>query len=70
MLITDQGTLVRFKVDELSIIGRNTQGVRLINVAAGEHVVGMQRIEESQESPDSEDHHDEQQSDGDESEAV
>ena len=46
MLITDKGTLVRFKVDELSIIGRNTQGVRLINVSAGEHVVGMQRIEE------------------------
>jgi DNA gyrase subunit A len=46
MLITDKGILVRFKVDELSVIGRNTQGVRLINVHAGEHVVGMQRIEE------------------------
>ncbi|MDI9818782.1 MULTISPECIES: DNA gyrase subunit A [unclassified Legionella] len=46
MLITDKGTLVRFKVSELSVIGRNTQGVRLINVSAGEHVVGMQRIEE------------------------
>ncbi len=46
MLITDQGTLVRFRVNELSIIGRNTQGVRLINVASGEKVVGMQRIEE------------------------
>ncbi len=46
MLITDQGTLVRFRVSELSIIGRNTQGVRLINVASGEKVVGMQRIDE------------------------
>ncbi|MBY0377201.1 MAG: DNA gyrase subunit A, partial [Gammaproteobacteria bacterium] len=46
MLITDKGTLVRFKVGELSIIGRNTQGVRLINVSSGELVVGMQRIEE------------------------
>jgi DNA gyrase subunit A len=46
MLITALGTLVRFKMDELSIIGRNTQGVRLINVSPGEHVVGMQRIEE------------------------
>ena len=46
MLITDKGTLVRFRVGELSIIGRNTQGVRLINVSSGEHVVGMQRIEE------------------------
>ncbi len=49
MLITDQGTLVRFKVGELSIIGRNTQGVRLINVSTGEHVVGMQRIEDIQD---------------------
>ena len=67
MLITDQGTLVRFKVSELSIIGRNTQGVRLINVAAGEHVVGMQRIDEIQDDPNT---HDEQESGGDESEAV
>lgn len=49
MLITDQGTLVRFKVSELSVIGRNTQGVRLINVRPGEHVVGMQRIEDIQD---------------------
>ena len=49
MLITDRGTLVRFKVSELSIIGRNTQGVRLINVSSGELVVGMQRIEEIQD---------------------
>lgn len=46
MLITDKGTLVRFKVGELSIIGRNTQGVRLINVSSGELVVGMQRIDD------------------------
>lgn len=60
MLITDKGTLVRFKVGELSIIGRNTQGVRLINVSSGEHVVGMQRIDEindngSEESEEIED---------------
>ena len=52
MLITDQGTLVRFKVSELSIIGRNTQGVRLINVSAEERVVGMQRIEEIKDDKD------------------
>ena len=52
MLITDQGTLVRFKVGELSIIGRNTQGVRLINVSAAERVVGMQRIDEMQDDGD------------------
>lgn len=59
MLITDKGTLVRFKVGELSIIGRNTQGVRLINVSPGEHVVGMQSIVEIQdenELPEDDEH--------------
>lgn len=55
MLITDQGTLVRFKVGELSIIGRNTQGVRLINVSSKEHVVGMQRIDEIQGEDETDD---------------
>ena len=50
MLITDQGTLVRFRVSDLSIIGRNTQGVRLIHVKSGEKVVAMQRIEDLGES--------------------
>jgi len=68
MLITDKGTLVRFKVNELSIIGRNTQGVRLINVSSGERVVGMQKIEDLGEGPDNlddtleiEDHSDDSQ---------
>lgn len=52
MLITDKGTLVRFRVNELSIIGRNTQGVRLINVSSGESVVGMQKIEDLGEGPE------------------
>ncbi len=46
MLITDRGTLVRLPVDEISIISRNTQGVRLIDVSKGGKVVGLQRIEE------------------------
>ncbi|MCX7116196.1 MAG: DNA gyrase subunit A [Gammaproteobacteria bacterium] len=46
MLITDQGTMVRFRVSDLSIIGRNTQGVRLMNLSLAEKVVGMQRIQE------------------------
>ncbi|WP_371189173.1 DNA topoisomerase (ATP-hydrolyzing) subunit A [Thalassotalea maritima] len=46
MLITDNGTLVRTRVNEVSVIGRNTQGVRLIRTAEDEHVVGLQRIEE------------------------
>jgi DNA gyrase subunit A len=50
MLITDKGTLVRFRIDELSVIGRNTQGVRLMNLHSGEQVVGMQRIVELDET--------------------
>ncbi len=47
MLISDQGTLVRTRVDEVSILSRNTQGVRLIKVKTDEHLVGVERIEES-----------------------
>ena len=46
MLISDQGTLVRTHVEEVSTVGRNTQGVRLIRTIEGEHVVGLQRIDE------------------------
>jgi len=46
MLITDHGTLVRTRVDEISIIGRNTQGVRLINLSEGEKLISLGRIEE------------------------
>nr|WP_136252240.1 DNA topoisomerase (ATP-hydrolyzing) subunit A [Ningiella ruwaisensis] len=50
MLISDQGTLVRTRVSEVSKVGRNTQGVRLIRTVTGEHVVGLQRIEEVEEA--------------------
>jgi DNA gyrase subunit A len=46
MLISSQGTLVRTRTDEVSILGRNTQGVRLIRTKEGESLVGMQRIDE------------------------
>jgi DNA gyrase subunit A len=49
MAITDNGTLVRTRVNEVSIIGRNTQGVRLIRTSEGEHVVALQRIDEVEE---------------------
>ena len=46
MIISDKGTLVRTKVDEVSVVGRNTQGVRLIRTIEGENVVALARIEE------------------------
>ncbi|HEX2139708.1 MAG TPA: DNA gyrase subunit A [Woeseiaceae bacterium] len=45
MLISSSGTLVRTPVAEISIIGRNTQGVRLIRVEDGQRLVGLARIE-------------------------
>jgi DNA gyrase subunit A len=45
MLITDGGTLVRTPVDGISIVGRNTQGVRIIRLDKGEKVIGVDRIE-------------------------
>ncbi len=44
MLITNSGTLVRTRVDEISLMGRNTQGVRLIRLGAGEKLSGIERI--------------------------
>ncbi len=41
MLISDQGTLVRTRVDEISVLSRNTQGVRLIRVRENETLVGI-----------------------------
>jgi DNA gyrase subunit A len=45
MLISSTGTLVRTTVDEISVQGRNTQGVRLIRLGEGERLVGIERIE-------------------------
>ena len=45
MLISSTGTLVRTPVDEISVLGRNTQGVRLIRLEEGERLVGIGRIE-------------------------
>ncbi len=52
MLISDQGTLVRTRVDEVSVLGRNTQGVRVIKLKEGENLVGVERIEEDDSEAD------------------
>ncbi len=45
MLISSNGTLIRTPVADISIMGRNTQGVRLIRVGSGQRLVGLARIE-------------------------
>ena len=44
MIITDGGTLVRTRTNEISILGRNTQGVRVIRPGKDEKVIGLDRI--------------------------
>ena len=46
MLISDQGTLVRTRVSEVSSLSRNTQGVTLIKLSNGEKLVGLERVQE------------------------
>ena len=50
MLISDQGTLLRTVVDQISLLSRNTQGVKVMNVRDGEMLVGMARIAEAEGS--------------------
>jgi DNA gyrase subunit A len=51
MLISDKGTLVRMPVSEISLIGRNTQGVRLIQLTNDELLVSLERIATLQGEP-------------------
>ncbi|MDG2472199.1 MAG: DNA gyrase subunit A [Pseudomonadales bacterium] len=54
MLISDQGTLVRCRTDEISELGRNTQGVRVIRLKEGELLVNVARIDEPEDDLDDE----------------
>ena len=49
MLITRGGIVIRTKVSEISEIGRNTQGVRLINLEEGDQLIDVARVEEKDE---------------------
>jgi len=50
MLISDGGTLVRTPVSEVSVIGRNTQGVRLISLSDGELLVSVEPVADTGET--------------------
>ncbi len=53
MLVTDQAKLIRIGLDSLRVIGRSTAGVKLFDVAEGEHVVSAVRLDD-QEAPENE----------------
>jgi len=46
MIIAGQGKIIRMEVKDISVIGRNTQGVKLINLGKGEKVVGVAKLME------------------------
>ncbi|MEE8388197.1 MAG: DNA gyrase C-terminal beta-propeller domain-containing protein [Acidiferrobacterales bacterium] len=48
MLITSGGTLIRTRTDDISMQGRNTQGVTLIGLGEGERLVGMDEVMETE----------------------
>jgi len=48
MIITEHGKIIRIRVADISIIGRNTQGVKLIGLGEGETVVGVARLMEEE----------------------
>ncbi len=52
ILITTGGVLIRTRVSEIRDMGRSTQGVRLINLDAGEKLAGLERIVETDEDED------------------
>ncbi len=54
MLITDGGKIIRLRIAELRIIGRNTQGVKLFNIGAQERVSSLALVEEDEVKEDSE----------------
>jgi DNA gyrase subunit A len=47
MVITDKGQVVRIRIKEISTMGRNTQGVRLVRLKEGEKVVACQSLAET-----------------------
>ena len=50
MLMSSSGTLVRTRAAEVSVLGRNTQGVRLIRLDEGERLIGVESVEPEPES--------------------
>jgi DNA gyrase subunit A len=49
MLITEKGMIIRLNTADISTIGRNTQGVRMIQLEEGDHLVSVARLAEREE---------------------
>jgi DNA gyrase subunit A len=55
MLVTNAGKIIRMRIKDIRVIGRNTQGVRLIELEEGERVVSLARLAEKEEEAEEED---------------
>jgi DNA gyrase subunit A len=55
MLVTDRGKIIRIPVSNISVISRNTQGVRLIGMDPGERLVSVAGLAEKEEDEEGED---------------
>ena len=55
MIITDKGTIIRIKASDISILGRNTQGVTLMRANDGGKVVCIETVKEETAEDDSND---------------
>jgi DNA gyrase subunit A len=53
MLITEKGMIIRLNTAEISTIGRNTQGVRLIQLEEGDHLVSVARLADREDDEES-----------------
>jgi DNA gyrase subunit A len=51
MLVTQQGMIIRMKAGDVRVIGRATQGVRLIEMEEGDQVVAIAKLAEKEEEP-------------------
>jgi DNA gyrase subunit A len=54
MLVTDSGRIIRLRMVELRVIGRNTQGVRLLNIGPDERVVSLALLAEKEDEVEAE----------------
>jgi DNA gyrase subunit A len=54
MIITEHGITIRLKVQSISVIGRNTQGVRLVRLEEGDKVAAIATVVKEEESEDTE----------------
>lgn len=58
MLVTNKGKIIRLRIKDIRVIGRNTQGVHLIDLEEGERVVSLARVAEKEEEEEEQDNSD------------